>query len=91
MCDSNDLCRLGGDIADAINAVDQARALAAWLVGADPENHDPGWPAMSALVDKLEAVGRLLGDLPGDEIAGAIREANEDLDHLSDLADGQSY
>jgi len=88
---NNDLSDLGRRIEEALESVVEARKLALHLIGDDPPNHDPGWPAMTALYDKLGEAERLLHDLPGDEIAKAIKAADSYLDHLSDLADGASY
>lgn len=83
----NDLCELGGLIADAAEGLRRAAALALRIAGDDA----PSWPAMDALVGKLDEVNRLLIEMPGAEIAGAIAQAEASLDEMSDRADGASY
>jgi hypothetical protein len=88
---NNDLIRLGHDIEDAADSLRQACRLACGLVGDDPDRGLDGWPAMEALVTRLDELEKQVAALPGEEIAAAIRDAHAYLDHLSDLADGQSY
>lgn len=91
MWDENDLIKLGSYLSNAIEDLRAAQRIAEDLCGADPERDDPGWPAMGELVDKLDAINRLLAVLPSQEIRDAIKGAADELDRLSDLADGQSY
>ncbi len=86
----NDLCELGGHIEDAAELLRRASQIALRLTGSD-EKDDPGWPAMAALVDRLDALNTALTELPGAEISDAITQAAAYLDDLSDRADGISY
>lgn len=87
----NDLCELGGCIADALESLRRAATLVMRISadGSDPEN--PGWPAMEELGEQLDAACFLIGELPGDEVGKAIRDANDYIDEMSDRADGVSY
>lgn len=95
---NDDLLQLATDLADIKELLLEAsrKALRCY------ENtctHDPvegraigdGWPAMGRLADELDALLSLASELPGAEVADAIRAEREELDYLSDMADAQSY
>lgn len=87
----NDLCELGGRIEDAAEELRRAATLALRLCGGDDDDDDSVWPAMATLVDRLDAINKLLTELPGDEIKAAITQAEAYLDDMADRADGISY
>lgn len=91
MSSNNDLCELGGRIEDAADELKRASTVALRLLGDDPDSDDSRWPGMATLVDRLDAINRLLVELPGDEIKAAIKQAEAYLDDMDDRADGISY
>lgn len=89
---SNLLLDLKRELEDADELLARASSTAQELMGDDPEQDDPGWPLMGDVIDQVAALQTLLRALKRNpELVRSFEVAREDLDHLSDLADGASY
>lgn len=87
---------MSANVLELVHAVQNVRD---WLntagdlasrMACDEDGKPVGWKEMDAVADALaSAYNGLAGVL--DPIATAIKDATDYADHMSDLADGQSY